>query len=111
MTNRDPTWLEPMKPYPGVTIVIVAAAMRNKEGMVIVSPRHFDVTCHNTLNMLTPEYRKSFMGGREEQGFVDQWGNFYTREQALEIAKSNGQYNRYDSRCTHKTQLFSENLY
>lgn len=44
-----------------------------------------------------------------EQGFIDQFGNFLSRERALEIAKANNQIMRRCGGDEH--QLFSENLY
>jgi hypothetical protein len=45
----------------------------------------------------------------DNQGFVDQYGKYYTRAEALVIAMANGQRLK---RCGgDETQLFSENLY
>jgi hypothetical protein len=44
------------------------------------------------------------------QGFIDQWGNFITREDALFIATENGQYINQE-RNGSRTELFSEGLY
>jgi len=44
-----------------------------------------------------------------DQGFINQRGNFLTREDALKIALANGQRRK---RCGgDERQLFSENLY
>jgi hypothetical protein len=43
-----------------------------------------------------------------EQGFIDQHGKFYSREDAWDIAKENGQIFRD---CDVDGTLFSENLY
>lgn len=44
-----------------------------------------------------------------EQGFIDQYGNFYTREEAYFVAEENGQIIK---KCGgDRVSLFSENLY
>lgn len=48
--------------------------------------------------------------GRDtEQGFIDQHGNFYSREEAWKIAQANGQIIRRVG--GDEGRLFSENLY
>lgn len=46
----------------------------------------------------------------EEQGFIDQHGKFYTREEAFVIAKENDQLIRQEGWNT-TGRLYSENLY
>ena len=86
---------------------IVCAALRNtKTGLIITSPRHYDMICHAIIKSLKPE---EWCGLSEvEQGFVDQHRNFYDRKQAWVIAKDNGQIWRD---CGVDGTLFSENLY
>lgn len=49
-------------------------------------------------------------GGKEEQGFIDQFGDFYNREEAMDIIKLSGQW--FDAaRNGGNTELFSEGLY
>lgn len=82
---------------------IVCAALFSKDGygIVAVGPRHFDATMHRQL----PDG-----GGRNtEQGFIDQHGTFFTREQAWIIAESNGQIIKRVG--GDEGRLFSENLY
>ena len=48
--------------------------------------------------------------GEWEQGFVDQWGVFMDRKEALEVAIQSGQLNmKY--KCGNQFILFSEDLY
>jgi hypothetical protein len=56
---------------------------------------------HSVLMSRVPE------GGREEQGFIDQFGRFYDREEAMQLALQNDQVNN------HKGERFlcSEHLY
>src|SRR5210317_36823 len=67
---------------------IVCAANRYAT-LIIPSALHHD----KVMNVLI-----KFGGGRsellkwgEEQGFIDQYGNFWTREEAMEIVKFTGQ--------------------
>jgi len=82
---------------------IVCAANRFENGPILIGARHFDQHMHIQAN---------YMGvkGSEphEQGFIDQYGKFYNREEAWEIAKKNGQIIRDVS---SPGSLFSENLY
>jgi hypothetical protein len=57
---------------------------------------------------LLREYADSSGAERYEQGFIDQFCNFLTREEAYVIAKANGQI----INPGHETdKLYSENLY
>jgi hypothetical protein len=82
---------------------IVCSAVRDSTGQIVCGPRHFDQSMVRTI--------KSMLSYTEpwEQGFVDQWGNFLTREQAWEIAWKNGQIKRRVG--GDGTKLYSENLY
>jgi len=86
---------------------IVCAAVMNKDGIIIPSPRHFDETFWKLFER---------MGLKEEdnhewiQGFIDQFGKFFDREEALIIAKRENQIYR-ESPNVDTTELFSENLY
>jgi hypothetical protein len=78
--------------------------MRNKDGVILCSPRHWDGTAHALVSRLE---ECSFRGA--EQGFVDQRGEFLTREEAHHVALKAGQIIRRcggDDGC-----LYSENLY
>ncbi len=83
---------------------VVCAACRFEDGHIILGIRHW-----------SPDMRLSAaLQGREiavkhDQGFVDQYGNFLTRQEAYDIAAKNGQYNPYEP-YTPGT-LYSEDLY
>ncbi len=82
---------------------VVCSAIRNEEGQIICGPRHFDMTMNQQIVL------SGFSWVRSKQGFVDQFGEFLTREDAYVIAKDNGQIIR---RCGgDEGKLFSENLY
>lgn len=82
---------------------IVCAAVKLKLGLVICGPRHFDATMRRTIEQLRLTVKDA------KQGFVDQHGTFYDREQAWDIAYENHQI-RNDLSCGPGT-LYSENLY
>jgi len=82
---------------------IVCAAVRLKLGIVVCGPRHFDATMRKMIDQLRLTVRDA------EQGFVDQFGNFLTREEAWDIAKARGQIRTENSCCTGT--LYSEDLY
>ena len=94
---------------------IICAANRlvlsNSETILLVGPRHWDKTMHNSFDAMNPyDYAIEV----EEQGFIDQYGTFFNREAAWVIAETNGQiYRRVggDTTLDGKGRLFSENLY
>lgn len=93
MTDRDPQR-------------VVCAAMRNEHGEIICGPRHYDGIMRAQLAKDPVAWEDR---GQIEQGFVDQYGTFLTREEAHMIAHANNQVFR---RCGGDTRrLFSENLY
>ena len=87
----------------GFVRLIVCAAMR-KSGHVICGARHFDGIMRSAIYLLSDQ---SHVGW--EQGFIDNKGQFLTREEAWEVANAAGQIRR---RCGGDNgRLFSENLY
>lgn len=82
---------------------IVCAANRFENGPILIGARHFDQHMHIQAN---------YMGvkGSEphEQGFIDQYGKFYSRTEAWDLAEKNGQIIRG---CGCDGELYSENLY
>ena len=82
---------------------VVCAAVRDSDGRIVVGPRHFDQTMTNAIYSL-PEWSRPW-----EQGFIDQRGEFMTREEAHKVAIEADQIIR---RCGgDDARLFSENLY
>ena len=81
---------------------VVCAA--NKYGDIIVlGIRHFCPLMRKQLDAYC-------LKGSEphKQGFVDQWGNFMTRKEALLVLQTNGRWIRDED---YQNQLYSENLY
>ena len=87
---------------------IVCAANRNPNTrMIICGARHFDRIMHSQMESRPVCERDGWRFA--EQGFIDQFGNFLTREQAWAIAEKNGQIIRDVG--TGKGVLYSEHLY
>ena len=81
---------------------IVCSALKDSNGAIILGARHFDSLMVETLK--NGSYSEPF-----EQGFIDQFGVFYRREDAFKIAQKN---NQILNKSPHNTKLlFSENLY
>lgn len=107
MGNVESIHIEGTVLVPGVQRRVVCAANRYKQtGRLVVGPRHFDATMRATMAWVGLE---DFYQAAWEQGFIDQWGMFMTREEAWIVAKAAGQIMRRcggDEGC-----LYSENLY
>jgi hypothetical protein len=84
---------------------VVCAAVR-KGDTIICSPRHFDRLMRAIVEAFADE---GWDCTDLEQGFVDQFGAFMTREEALVVAKAAGQIVRRCGGDEHR--LYSENLY
>ena len=83
---------------------IVCAANRYPDGTVLLGARHWDSWMVQQARALRKPVKPA-----PTQGFIDQFGNFYSREAAWEIAKAADQIVR---RCGGDYGiLFSENLY
>lgn len=93
---------------------IVCAAIRTTDGKILAAPRHYDATMHALIAVMEPTIAESFkhLHG-DDEGFIDQHGQYYTRDQAYIIADLNGQI-RHPDACTPYLgvmQLYSEALY
>lgn len=87
--------------------VVVCAANRHKEtGQIVAGARHWDSTMRGMV-MTSEEQRLSWINA--EQGFIDQFGEFMTREEAYDVAETAGQI-RYSIGYETRT-LYSEHLY
>lgn len=82
---------------------VVCAANKFPCGTIICGARHWDEIMCNVADQL------GLGGGKEEQGFIDQWQNFITREDATKIVLANGQSLRETP--LEGDILVSENLY
>ena len=89
---------------PVVTERIVCAANRTRDGIIIIGVRHADeMMCEMARNIGVTLINT-------EQGFYTNWHRFVTREEAMVIAREQGQIYRPDG--THNPDvLYSECLY
>lgn len=88
---------------------IVCAAIRTGNH-IITGARHFDEIMHQNVFMYRSVTRsEGFIPW--EQGFIDQFGNFHNRVDALQIVKENGQpFNAGHNRGS-SNELYSEEIY
>lgn len=71
--------------------------------------RHFDTRMLEAMKAYDiPALRKQF---GEQQGFIDQWGGFMCRKEALIVARSANQVKEPKSGNPNSPDLFSEDLY
>lgn len=94
---------------PGRMVVCAAVSVQTDEGCrVVIGPRHFDETMQQQFKdaLLVADVKHN----PPAQGFIDQWGVFMTREQALVVAHRAGQLGRRPKGRPFN-QLFSEDLY
>ena len=88
---------------------IVCAAIHN-EGTIILGVRHHDNFMNDYIAEI--EHGSRFLDkSKNKQGFVDQWGNFINRQDALIVAKAANQIIRTGPGFDGTYQLYSENLY
>lgn len=84
--------------------IVVCSALQNlKTGLIICGARHFDKIMHDQIHAIGGDWDDA------DQGFIDQHGEFLTRETAYLIAKESGQIIKRVGGDNEK--LFSENLY
>lgn len=90
---------------------VVCAAIRHTSGLIICGPRHYDPIMRTCIlaRSKTQEVARAHGWYSCEQGFVDNKGQWLTREAAWKVADRAGQI-RYPNVGTPGT-LYSENLY
>lgn len=84
--------------------IVVCAAIRTEDGLIICSARHWDRLMGSVAREIGIERCRT-----AEQGFIDQFGNFLTREEARELVLTTGQLS--EDQVDHHRMLFSEDLY
>lgn len=83
---------------------VVCAANLYGGGVMLVGPRHFDATMRDQFRRFGLKHDAPHV-----QGFIDQFGEFMTREEAHKVASEQGQIRH---RCGgDEATLYSENLY
>jgi hypothetical protein len=90
---------------------LVCAANMYDNGKIILGVRHFDGFMYKTINWnrKSADEKTKYEIGRHRQGFIDQFGNFYHRDDALKLAIARNQIIRDKDKLNK--ELFSENLY
>lgn len=93
-------------------IVCAANRFKLKTGGFIVVPgaRHYSPDMAAVIDLIEDQLSTRFVAG-EEQGFIDQWGKYHNRQDALIIATHAGQINTVRQKGTPYDTLFSEDLY
>ena len=87
--------------------IVCAANKSDVDGFLIISARHFDKRMHEQINVSGRKPSEFFYN----QGFIDQFGTWWDREDALRIATEAGQINKHRKKTFPEDQLFSEDLY
>lgn len=67
----------------------VSMAANIVDGRLIIGNRHFCPLMEMQIDSLQLDYHKHDI--RFDQGFVDQWGIFMSRQEAWDVAKAHGQ--------------------
>lgn len=93
-------------------IVCAANRFELKKGGYIVVPgaRHYSPDMANVIDLIEDQLSSRFVSG-EEQGFIDQWGEYFNRTDALVIATHANQINTAREKSLPLDTLFSEDLY
>jgi hypothetical protein len=93
---------------------IVSAANRFelKDGGTLVIPgaRHYSRDMAAVIDQVRDKLVNDHVHG-DDQGFIDQWGEYHTREEAVIIATHAGQIDRWRRKGGPANELFSEDLY
>lgn len=87
--------------------VVVCAACTHF-GVVICGARHWDSVMRNQFRLI---YGDTAIPVGWDEGFIDQFGEYLTREQAAIIAEKAGQLNTRREKGWPEHMLFSEDLY
>lgn len=102
MVDTATDWQPPKDAIPK----IVCAACRTSHHMIL-GPRHFDAVMQKTILRYF-----SFMDPHKmDQGFIDQWGRFYTRKEAMKAVKASGQPFDLERNGGQDVELFSAGIY
>lgn len=88
--------------------IVVCAAIKIGD-LIIAGARHHDKVMKSQLSYID-NWKQFKHNNGEVQGFIDQFGDFLTREEAMQIVKDNGQRFNIDHNGSD-TVLFSEGLY
>lgn len=91
-------------------VVVAAACFLSHCQPILVGARHWDSVMRGQFAGI--EGRSAIPSGAWKQGFIDQFGTFLTREEAMQIAKAAGQKIDINRGCGgNDKKLYSEGLY
>jgi len=109
LIDRDDHWKDNNLEKP--TEIIVCAA--NKYGdLILCGARHWDKLMHSQVdNIGMVKFHKIREANKEVQGFINQFGEFRTREEAMEVVLANCQPIDLIRNGGNGKKLFSEGLY
>ncbi|SRR5258708_940532 len=91
---------------------VVCAALRAHDGTILVGIRHYSQDMHEQIAHRNDSYRFEHLLDFD-QGFVDQYGVYMTREEAYKVASAANQIVRPEA-CGEGLdgrKLYSEGLY
>ncbi len=89
-------------------VVVCAACKDPHTGLLLTGARHWDNVMRNQFeNLRDPVAKPSYW----DEGFMDQFGDYLTREEAMKIVKDNGQPFNAERNGWPEHKLFSEGLY
>lgn len=91
---------------------VVCAAIRAADGDVLLGVRHYSMDMHRQIDARHDGHK--FLHRHDpDQGFVDQWGVYMTREEAYRVATEAGQvlYPHLCGEGLDGRMLYSEGLY
>ena len=95
---------EEWQPPKDVKAWMVCAANRNKKtGHILCGARHWDEIMRSQIKIV--------QGMDWEQGFIDQWGRFYNRKDAMRAVLESGQPFDAERNGGNGEDLYSEGLY
>ena len=95
-------------PLKGIRRIVCAAI--NNQGTIVLGARHHDELMNNQIQGYLDE--GGYWNKKDEiQGFIDQYGNFINRKDALIVAKAANQILKIGPGFNATKQLYSENLY
>lgn len=90
---------------------VVCAACQYGD-VIIAGARHYDGVMRSQLMAYPKDHPvRTMKRSLVVQGFIDQYGVFMTREEALVVAKEAGQINVRREKTFPEDELFSEDLY
>lgn len=103
---------QPIQKEQSVQRRIVCAAIRAADGSLLLGIRHYSRDMHEQI---AQRGNGAMFKNRhdEDQGFVDQFGVFMSREEAYQVALAAGQvlYPKACGKGLHGPKLYSEGLY